>query len=316
MDLRRLCEISPFARFFAGEGTGGEGGDGGAGGGDADGGGGAGGGGSTEINFHELIGADGSIAEGFFLNEKIPEHIRNNPTVKATKNIISGFDQLVNSQKLIGVDKIPMPGPNAPKEVWDQVWSKLGKPADVKGYTPLKVDGATEAEKAFGAKLMESALAADMTKGQWDKFSKQFSEAAQALVQTEQQAAKEQKVTYDQATQKEWPGPAFAENMKNAEAVLNSLCSLEEQKALREIGLLDHPAGRFLLKRVFDKVSEMEPGGGQGGGSPTGASVTDARAELSALLTDLKGPLHVAHHPGHAQALKRAELLRTIIRKG
>jgi len=303
--LRQLLAISPSARFFAGEG---DAGDGGAGGG------GAGDGGAGEINWHEMVGQDGGVSDAFFANEGIPEHIRNNPTIKATKNVLSGFDQLVNTQKLVGMDKLPMPGPNAPKEVWDQVWGRLGRPGDVSGYTPMTVEGASDTEKAFGEKLMASAHAANITKDQWDVFSQGFSTAGKEMLATEQQTSAEQQVVFDQATRKEWQGPAYEQNMKSAEAVLNSMCSHEENKALREMGLLNHPAGRFMLKRLFDKIGEAEPGGGSGGDPPTGASVTEAQTELTALQSDMQGALHIGHHPGHKAAIQRAEVLRSIIR--
>ena len=46
----------------------------------------------------------------------------------------------VNAQKLIGKEKIPLPGEKATKEDWDVVFSRLGRPEKPEGYTLPEIE--------------------------------------------------------------------------------------------------------------------------------------------------------------------------------
>src|SRR5574337_512152 len=65
--------------------------------------------------------------------ELLPQDIRETPFIKETKSFTDLAIQAVNSQKMIG-GRIPIPKDENDEKGWGEVYTKLGRPADVAGY--------------------------------------------------------------------------------------------------------------------------------------------------------------------------------------
>ena len=66
--------------------------------------------------------------------ESLPEDLRDDPSLKSIKDISGLAKSFVHSQKMIGMDKIPVPTEHATQEDWDVVYSKLGRPENPDAY--------------------------------------------------------------------------------------------------------------------------------------------------------------------------------------
>ena len=66
--------------------------------------------------------------------DTLPEDIRAEPSLKNFSDIGGLAKSYVHAQRLIGSDKVPIPGKSATEEDWDMVYSRLGRPTDVNGY--------------------------------------------------------------------------------------------------------------------------------------------------------------------------------------
>ncbi len=66
--------------------------------------------------------------------DSLSPDLRNNPTLEHHESVESVAKELVNVQKLIGADKIVIPGEDASPEEWDSFHTKLGRPADPANY--------------------------------------------------------------------------------------------------------------------------------------------------------------------------------------
>lgn len=67
--------------------------------------------------------------------EELDASVKEHPSLKNFKSPGDLAKSWVEAQKLIGRDKIPVPGEKATKEDWDTVFERLGRPKDKNGYT-------------------------------------------------------------------------------------------------------------------------------------------------------------------------------------
>lgn len=64
----------------------------------------------------------------------LPEDLRGDPTIQNTKDIAGMARQLVDTMKMVGSDRVAIPGENAAPEQWDSFFTKLGRPEKPEGY--------------------------------------------------------------------------------------------------------------------------------------------------------------------------------------
>jgi len=66
--------------------------------------------------------------------ESLPEDLKNDPSLLTVKDVPGLAKSYIHAQKMIGADKIALPGKNASEEEWDAVYNRLGKPEEAKAY--------------------------------------------------------------------------------------------------------------------------------------------------------------------------------------
>src|SRR3989304_3701646 len=72
--------------------------------------------------------------------EALDAGIKEHPSLSDFKTPADLAKSWVNAQKLIGKEKIPLPGEKATKEDWDVVFSRLGRPEKPEGYTLPEIE--------------------------------------------------------------------------------------------------------------------------------------------------------------------------------
>lgn len=66
--------------------------------------------------------------------DSLPEDLRNEPSLKNFTDAGSLAKSFVHAQRMIGADKVALPGKSATDEEWRGVYSKIGMPAEASGY--------------------------------------------------------------------------------------------------------------------------------------------------------------------------------------
>lgn len=66
--------------------------------------------------------------------DSLPKEMKENPVVNKYKSVEALAGAYINAQKLIGADKIPVPGKHTTDDEWRQVFQKLGLPEKVEEY--------------------------------------------------------------------------------------------------------------------------------------------------------------------------------------
>ncbi len=115
MNLRELMQrslwpISPFARF-EGEGEG----DGGGGG-----------------KVTHLVDASGNFAPDW--QSHLDEDLRDVVSLKEVGDLNQLAKQYIHAQRMVGKDKVPLPGDNASDADWNEFYTKIGRPSTADDY--------------------------------------------------------------------------------------------------------------------------------------------------------------------------------------
>lgn len=304
-NLTRLFsgQLDPFAfgMSFADDGAGGGGG--GAGGaGDGDGSGGGAGGGGT------------GVAEGEWL-QGIDVTMRDNPTLTKFKTVNDLAKSYTESQKLVGMDKLPLPKRpygESPEE-YGIVFDRLGRPADPNEYQMPEVElaegqslGSEEEIKEFKGLAHKIGLmphqVQELVKYQAGKGKSFYEQSAQQQAQF--------KVDSEKALRKEY-GAAFDQNITLAKQVIGKFGD-DNMKQMIDAGLGNHPV---FVKFMVNVAKNFGEDGQFLGETQRAGTMTpqEAMAEIQKIKGEAKeNPKHAytnKMHPEHADMLKKMEAL-------
>lgn len=301
--------------FADGDGQGGGGQGGGQGAGDAGGGDGTGGSGQGAAGSQGQAGAGaGSSAQGAGggasdWKTELPVEVRDHACFKDFKNRDELAIAYANQQKLIGVDKLPIPPKDAKPEVrakfMEEVFSRLGRPKDATGYQftdPKLPDGISiPKDEATISGFKDVSHKLGLLPDQADGIYKFYMEHIAGAIRQQNEAAKKTVAEATAELRRDF-GAAFDAKVKAAEGVLNKFATDEERAYLVEKGLNNDPrAIRFLVK-IGEAMGEDTITSGVTEGVMT---PTEARKERQAIFSNKQHPYWVKGHPEHLEAVRR-----------
>lgn len=229
-----------------------------------------------------------------------PEIIEGASILKRFQDVPSLAKALVHSQRMIGQDKIPIPGKNATAQDWQQVFRKLGLPEDAAQYKIEKPkDSAIDDE--FMGSLVKKGMELNILPHQMQELLGFLVQAETAEVQGFQaEQAKAQENGFQELRQ-EW-GQAFDSKVRQAQLGLKQFADEKTMAYLSEHGLDKDP----MLFRLFAQVGASLKGDTFKGESVSNIGVTpsEARSKMEAMLADPKGAYRNNEHPGHRSAVE------------
>jgi hypothetical protein len=162
-----------------------------------------------------LIGSDGSFSADW--RNHLPEDIRAEPSLGTVKNLSGLVKSYVNAQKMIGRDKVALPGENATEGEIRAFYQRLGVPEDPKGYkfdAPALPEGMAINEKVDNW-FREAAHKHGLTPKQAGALYAEFN-GLQAGEFSERQSQEQATVAEAEASlKKEW-GTAFDQKLELA----------------------------------------------------------------------------------------------------
>lgn len=241
----------------------------------------------------------------------IAEEFRGNPHLENFKSVDDLAKSWISAQKLIGKEKLPVPTDKDGKEIWDTVYSRLGRPESPKGYKLPELK-APEGFPVMDSKELEGILTKahelglnnkqigelykTFMEGEFGKWSQYGEEKANGRLNAETQL------------RKEW-GKAYEEKVGKAKTVLNNFAD-DDIKQMVEEGLGNDPRFIRFLGNIAGKLSEDALGGKPSGFamSPEEATSEIARIRGDAM-TNPKHPLINKEHPEHDMMVQRMNKL-------
>lgn len=238
------------------------------------------------------------------------QHLAKTKGWKSPNDIVTSY---ANLEKLVGADKVALPGKDAKPEEFAAIYDKLGRPETPDKYdlgdfkVPEGLPWDIEGQKAMIAGMHARGLNSQQVQGQLKDYA---AWAGQIQKSRDDAAEKAPKLT-TAALQKEW-GADFAANMDAANVAAKEFLG-DDLEAVRHLRLEDGTllGDNLLYLRGFANVGKLmsEPTNLAGLGSTSGFRGTPAAAkgELETLKSDqnFQKALTDAAHPEHEAAVQR-----------
>lgn len=207
------------------------------------------------------INPDGSYVDKFWEHPAFPADLKDNMQIRTHKGLADTLKNFGSLHKMVGYDKVLIPGKDAKPEVWDEaVWHRLGTPKDAKGYTvpDFKETGLADQHRMpddLTTKLLDVAHAARMTDWQWQQFTKGWNGLVGEHVKAQDVAAAQ---TREEAMTpiRQRLGPQYEATRTKLETFLRSRGKPEAFEGLK--GLLDNPGAFELLEQIVPAFEEAQ----------------------------------------------------------
>lgn len=234
----------------------------------------------------------------------LEEEYKSNPLINKWESLNDFAKTHLNAQKLIGADKIAIPGKAATDEEWQSVYQRLGAPEDPQQYSLERAD--VFDEKTFET-FRNTAYEIGLSNKQAEKISNYFENQVREGQEVLAQRAEEARFSGEQELRQEF-GQNFGKKLTQAQAAARTVIGdtelFDEIKLADGRKLGDHP----VIIRTFSRMAEML---GEDGlvGEPTEVVMSSQDAQkLIEEHMQPNTPFTVAGHPGHDAAV--AEVLR------
>ena len=203
---------------------------------------------------------------------------------KGWDNPMKVVDSYRNLEKMLGADKIALPGKDAKPEDWAQVWNKLGRPEAPDKYQFPKVEG-VEMDKGkmeAVAKLMHET---GVTQAQAEKLFGWYAGDVKNAMDTHKQTEETRKLQATEALKGEWKDK-FDAQLDLAKRAFNSFADDKLKEFVASSGLGDNPDFIKLMNRIgAGMMEDSATGRASTGGFATGSPAA-AQAEIQALKMD------------------------------
>lgn len=228
--------------------------------------------------------------------------IKNHPSLQNFKAPGDLAKSWVEAQKLIGRDKIPVPGEKATKEDWDMVFERLGRPKDKDGYEIPELqlpEGYPAPSKEFMEEFKGKALELGMLPAQVNGLYKWFMDQQVNEFNQFGEQRKNQRGEAENALRKMW-GKAFEQNFTIAEQAVNKYGTESFVNKLKQTGLNNDPD---MIKFIADMAKNMSED--KIAGKPQGMTLSpeEAVAKIAQMKAEAMGnpkhPMNNKHHPEH-----------------
>lgn len=227
--------------------------------------------------------------------ERLPEDMRQHPSLKNFKSEADLAKSWINAQKIIGMDKIPVPGKNSKPEAWEEVYNRLGRPSDPDSYKlpvpenmpeELKNEGEQKEFKATAHKL---GLLPHQVAGLYEWWTQKNLSAVQNAQEQNTKTAQDAET----ALRQEW-GMAYDQKLDLGKKVLKSFARQEDLEYIEKKGLGNDP----VLIRIFANAGKRMSEDSLSGKPPVEFySPEEARAKIKEL--EANPALYDKAHPEH-----------------
>jgi hypothetical protein len=241
--------------------------------------------------------------------DSLPDNIKANPIFSKYNSANEALSAFVDVQKLIGPEKIIMPGKDADEKEWNErVFDRLGRPKKPEEY-PLPTDLEIPKELPISDKLIqgfrEQAHKLGVLPKQFQGMYKWFMNEQIAAYNDSVNGSKAKAEESRAKLRTEW-GAAFDQNLAVAEKVLQSYGDPETVNFIKQKGLNTDTNFVKFLHNIGKVLSED-----QLTGKPATLTMSpeEAVSEISKMNNDPNNPIHKADHPEHDAAMKKREML-------
>ena len=236
--------------------------------------------------------------------ESLPEELRNEPSLRTFTDPGALAKSYVNAQRMIGADKIALPGKSATPDEWREVYTKLGAPTEASGY---KFEGDSPLQDVYMNSFREHALKAGLNSSQANEMMNFVRSTVDGMNEGMSQSADEARYAAEQELRQEF-GQAFEQRLELAQMAAQNLLGSTEMFDNIQLSdgrmLGDHPDIIRMFSNLASQIGEDNLAG-----ETTELIMTPEEASRQiAEMTRRDGPYFDRMHPEHETYV--AEVLR------
>ncbi len=233
--------------------------------------------------------------------DTLPDDLKNDPSLATFADVSQLAKSYTHAQRMVGADKIPIPGKLATEEDWKAVYKKLGVPDSADKYD-IKVPEKTPVDENFIKSFKEQALKTGMLPHQAQKFVEWIAEGASARSAEMNAARKTQTESGIAALKTEW-GQGYDKKVQAAQVAVSEFGGDELTAYLEKTGLGNDPMMIKLLAKVGESLKEDKIAG-NGSTRLMGKTPDEIQGEINTIMGNPADPYNVAQHPNHALAVE------------
>ena len=233
----------------------------------------------------------------------LPPEISADPSLQHIGSVEAMAKSYINAQKMVGAEKLAIPGNWATDEDWALVYNKLGRPSEAADYDL----GETEGD--FADWFRETAHSSGLSARQAQQIASAYQEFAGAFTEASEQQREAHRAEIETELRQEF-GRDFDNKMERANELLKEFDAPDLTEIQLSDGSLlgDNPELVRFMVRLSDYIAEQVSEDGLAGrDSRPGVSDTDLEARIREL-TAKSSPYWEKHHPDHDRMV--GEVLR------
>ena len=238
--------------------------------------------------------------------DTLPEDIRGEPSLKNFTNSGDLAKSFIHAQRMVGMDKIPVPGKHSTEDDWQVIYDRLGRPSDPNEYA--FENSSFQADDPGVVEFKKVAHAAGLNPSQANKIMQFYDGLQQSNAETV--TANEQKVREESELElrKDF-GLAFDKKVQQADDVFQKFFPNEMKDVKLANGNLlgNEPIFIKALAKLADNFSEDSMQ------SENDLTLTpdDAQKEIDKLMSP-GTPYWDKKHPGHQAAVEEVAMLQNM----
>lgn len=242
--------------------------------------------------------------------DTLPEDLRGEASLQSIQDVGQLAKSYVHAQRMVGQDKIAVPGKHATDDDWKQVYSKLGVPETPEGYEvkyELQEGASDQPVKDFVSKAHTLGLLPHQAQGILDYYSSLEQSGRDELEKNNTLSRQ----NAEQDLRQEF-GLAYDKQLSKANNLYNKHFAeqLKDIKLQDGSNILNHPGFVKALASMSDKFSEDNIGAEQEEGGPM--TPDQAEKEINKILGDPNGPYWNKGHPNHNAAVQEVFQLQNM----
>lgn len=219
-------------------------------------------------------------------------------SIKSMDDVVKGF---YHAQKMVGADKVVVPGKNSSSDEWRNFYVKGGLPEKFDDY---KVElPSTFDDQEFNAEFLKTAYENNVRPDQLQKLTEMFDKSNEKIVaEYEAQQAQELQQTAQELKQ-EW-GQGFEKQIARANRVIKHFGGEEVHKQVLNSELANNKDFLRLMAKIGEKMTG-EDSFNYETTSSFGMTKEEAKSKMNAIYGDMNSPYFNRDHAQHKEFLDK-----------
>lgn len=243
-----------------------------------------------------------------WLNGVDPE-IAKDPSLKVFNNPQDLIKSYVHAQKMLGKDKVVLPGKNSTDTDWKAFYQKLGVPAELDAYQVNKGEKYVVDDNVLG-EFKKLAYESNLLPAQAQKIMDWFNDKASSNMNDMYSKKEQESIKGWEDLSKEW-GQGFEKNMNAAKTVIKEFGDEDFVKYLNSTGLGDDPKLARFLANIGQNL--REDSFKEDAVSHLGMTPAEAKSQYNKIIGDPNHPYRNSMHPDHKAAVMEVNKLFEIM---